>query len=66
MRGVAPAGLSAYEADYHAMTGVKRLADAYSVAVVLVHHVRKMGSDDFLNEVSGTNGLAGALTPRSC
>ena len=24
------------------------------------HHVRKQGSDDFLTEVSGTNGLAGA------
>jgi AAA domain len=60
MRGTAPAGLSAYDADYHAMSRVKRLADTYGVAVVLVHHVRKMGSDDFLNEVSGTNGLAGA------
>ncbi|MEU8351996.1 DNA repair protein RadA, partial [Streptomyces sp. NPDC048845] len=38
----------------------KRLADHYGVAVVLVHHVRKAGSDDFLTEVSGTNGLAGA------
>ncbi len=60
VRGTAPPGLSAYEADYHAMSQVKRLADSYRVAVVLVHHVRKMGSDDFLNEVSGTNGLAGA------
>ncbi|MGN9837470.1 hypothetical protein ACTMTI_05025 [Nonomuraea sp. H19] len=38
----------------------KRLADTFRVAVVLVHHVRKMGSDDFLEQVSGTNGLAGA------
>jgi hypothetical protein len=60
IRGTAPAGLSAYEADYHAMSRAKQLADTYGVAVVLVHHVRKMGSDDFLNEVSGTNGLAGA------
>ncbi|GAA1021483.1 hypothetical protein Aple_073590 [Acrocarpospora pleiomorpha] len=60
IRGTTPPGLSAYDADYHAMSQVKRLADTYGVAVVLVHHVRKMGSDDFLNEVSGTNGLAGA------
>jgi AAA domain len=60
MRGAPPAGLSAYDADYHAMSRAKRLADTYGVAVLLVHHVRKMGSDDFLNEVSGTNGLAGA------
>jgi hypothetical protein len=60
MRGAPPTGRSAYDADYHAMSQVKRLADTYGVAIVLVHHVRKMGSDDFLNEVSGTNGLAGA------
>ncbi|MEU4572550.1 hypothetical protein [Nonomuraea sp. NPDC023979] len=42
------------------MTRAKRLADTYGVAVVLVHHVRKMASEHFLSEVSGTNGLAGA------
>jgi len=60
MRGPAPPGISTYEADYAAIGRVKRIADHYSVAVVLVHHVRKAGSDDFLAEVSGTNGLAGA------
>lgn len=60
VRGTTPPGLSAYDADYAAMSRAKRLADTYGVAVVLVHHVRKMGSDDFLEQVSGTNGLAGA------
>ncbi|TJZ99692.1 AAA family ATPase [Actinacidiphila oryziradicis] len=60
MRGSSPPGASAYDADYAAVGHAKRLADHYSVAVVLVHHVRKAGSDDFLTEVSGTNGLAGA------
>ncbi|MGW3506982.1 AAA family ATPase [Streptomyces sp. NPDC000994] len=60
MRGQAPAGVSAYDADYVAVGYAKRLADHYGVAVVLVHHVRKAGSDDFLTEVSGTNGIAGA------
>ncbi|MBF8185682.1 AAA family ATPase [Nonomuraea sp. K274] len=60
VRGTTPPGLSAYDADYTAMGRAKRLADTYGVAVVLVHHVRKMGSDDFLEQVSGTNGLAGA------
>lgn len=54
------AGMSAYDADYAAMGRAKRLADDYGVAVVLVHHVRKAGAKDFLAEVSGTNGLAGA------
>lgn len=60
IRGTTPPGLSAYDADYAAITGIKRIADTRGVAVVLVHHVRKMGSEDFLTEVSGTNGLAGA------
>jgi DNA-binding CsgD family transcriptional regulator len=60
VRGPSPAGMSAYDADYSAVGRAKALADRYSVAVVLVHHVRKAGADDFLTEVSGTNGLAGA------
>ncbi|MFI7409272.1 AAA family ATPase [Streptomyces sp. NPDC049627] len=60
MRGQSPAGVSAYDADYVAVGYAKRLADHYGVAVVLVHHVRKAGSEDFLTEVSGTNGIAGA------
>jgi AAA domain len=60
MRGVSPPGMSAYDADYAAVGRAKRIADAYGVAVVLVHHVRKAGSEDFLEMVSGTNGLAGA------
>ncbi|AZM47678.1 DNA repair protein RadA [Streptomyces sp. WAC 06738] len=60
MRGPSAPGSSAYDADYAAVGHAKRLADHYGIAVVLVHHVRKAGSDDFLTEVSGTNGLAGA------
>ena len=60
VRGLPPGGVSAYEADYAAIGHVKRLADSYGVPIVLVHHVRKAGAEDFLTEVSGTNGLAGA------
>lgn len=60
IRGQAPAGLAAYDADYAAVGRIKRVADHYGVAVLLVHHVRKMANDDFLQEVSGTNGIAGA------
>ena len=61
VRGRPPAGTnSAYEADYAAIGIIKRLADSYAVPIVLVHHVRKAGSDDYLATVSGTNGLAGA------
>lgn len=60
IRGASAPGMSAYDADYAAVGRAKKLADDYSIAVVVVHHVRKAGSDDFLTEVSGTNGLAGA------
>jgi hypothetical protein len=53
-------GMSGYDSDYAAIGRAKHLADSYGVAVVLVHHVRKAGADDFLAQVSGTNGLAGA------
>jgi hypothetical protein len=61
VRGRPPLGTnSAYEADYAAIGSIRRLADSYAVAVLLVHHVRKAASEDFLATVSGTNGLAGA------
>lgn len=65
LRGMSVPGMSAYDADYGAVGRAKKVADNYGVAVVLVHHVRKAGSDDFLSEVSGTNGLAGPPTPPS-
>ncbi|OJY40309.1 MAG: DNA repair protein RadA [Pseudonocardia sp. 73-21] len=59
MRGV-DNSTSAYSADYAAVTQVKQIADDYGIALVLVHHVRKAASEDYLTEVSGTNGIAGA------
>jgi hypothetical protein len=49
-----------YDADYEAVVAVKHLADRYGVAFVLVHHTRKAASEDFIDTVSGTQGLAGA------
>jgi DNA-binding Lrp family transcriptional regulator len=60
IRGTTPAGVSAYDADYTAVARAKTVADAHGVAMVLVHHVRKAEAADFLEAVSGTNGLAGA------
>ncbi|MFJ4091201.1 AAA family ATPase [Kitasatospora sp. NPDC089913] len=60
VRGHSAPGVAPYDADYAAIGHVKQVADRHSVATILVHHVRKMASDDFLAEVSGTNGLAGA------
>jgi hypothetical protein len=59
MRGPAPVG-NAYSFDYDSVAQLKAVADAHRVAMVIVHHVRKADAADYLDTVSGTNGLAGA------
>ena len=49
-----------YSEDYHALSGIKSLADEFEVAIVVVHHERKASAIDPLDEVSGTSGLTGA------
>ena len=53
-------GGDAYASDYAAMAVLKDLSDEYEVAVVVVHHTRKMTSDDWVELVAGTNGVTGA------
>ena len=49
-----------YEADYLAIKGLQALASQYNVAVVIVTHTRKSGSEvDPFEKVSGTLGLSG-------
>jgi len=50
-----------YEADYAALAPLQRLAGEYGIAIIIVHHQRKMGSDDPLDTVSGTTGLSGGV-----
>ena len=49
-----------YEADYRTLSGLQALAGALGLAVVVIHHTRKMPSDDPFDSVSGTRGLTGA------
>jgi hypothetical protein len=60
IRGPVSERTNAYAADYAAVTKLKDLADDYSVAFLLLHHTRKGAAEDFLDTVSGTQGLAGA------
>lgn len=54
-------GESAYQRDYRVGSHLKRRADDHpGLAVVVLHHDRKAISDDFVDAVSGTHGLAGA------
>jgi hypothetical protein len=49
-----------YEEDYAALASLKALGDAHRCGVLVVHHTRKSGAEDFLDQVSGTTGLTGA------
>jgi hypothetical protein len=60
VRTPAKKDVTAYDADYAAVVGLRDLARAHGVAVVLVHHLRKAESDDTFDTVSGTLGLTGA------
>jgi hypothetical protein len=60
VRGIPDANANRYEADYAAMASLKAIADKYALAILVVHHTRKAAADDFIDSVSGTQGLAGA------
>ena len=49
-----------YDFDYAAMEELKKIADEYGIAIVVIHHLRKMDADDPLDQVSGTTGLSGS------
>jgi RecA-family ATPase len=52
---------SAYDADYAAMIGLRDLAHEFGIAIVVVHHVRKLEAEDPFDTVSGTLGLTGCV-----
>lgn len=57
----AMAGESAYQRDYRVAGQLKRIADQRpGMALPVLHHDRKATSEDFVDGVSGTNGIAGA------
>lgn len=55
-----PLGQMSYAVDYAEISHLKRVADELNICVLLVHHTRKLSDSDFMNEISGTNGIAGS------
>ena len=49
-----------YANDYRDLSALKRIADAHGIAILLIHHLRKLHDDDPMNMISGSTGLSGA------
>ena len=49
-----------YANDYQDIGLLKRLADRRQIAILLIHHLRKLHDDDPMNMISGSTGLSGA------
>ena len=54
-------GQNVYQEDYAALEELLPLAAEHEVAIVVVHHTRKMAAADPLDEVSGSTGLTGGV-----
>ena len=52
---------NAYANDYKDICELKKLADKHSIAIILVHHLRKHSDKDPFNMVSGTTGITGGV-----
>ncbi len=62
-RAMPPAGPNetTYQRDYRMTSALKSVTDEFpGSSLVVVHHTRKADSADFLDAVSGTQGIAGA------
>lgn len=51
---------NSYDEDYEHLGAIKVLADQHHTCILVVHHLRKMVSDDPLDLVSGTLAIVGA------
>ena len=49
-----------YANDYQDVGLLKQLVDKHHIAILLIHHLRKLHDDDPMNMISGSTGLSGA------
>src|SRR5215203_5470689 len=54
-------GQNIYAEDYAALEQLLPLASKHSVAIVVVHHLRKMAASDPLDEISSSTGLTAGV-----
>ena len=61
VRGAVHGKEGVYASDYRELGRLKAFADSHNVALLLVHHLRKMKDEgDPFNMISGTSGITGA------
>lgn len=51
---------SMYSEDYETVSNLKKIADFYHVAILILHHLKKGMEGDWLSEISGSQGISGA------
>ncbi|MDF1735108.1 MAG: AAA family ATPase [Minwuia sp.] len=60
--GVRPQGRrEGYDADYAALSPLQEMAGELEIAILVIHHLRKMQGDEPFDMISGTTGLTGAV-----
>lgn len=50
-----------YANDYRDLSVLKRIADQYGIAILLIHHLRKEPAEDVFSRISGTTAISGAV-----
>jgi len=60
IRPAAGKGGDTYAGDYADVGAIQSLATRHGIAILIIHHLRKMSADDPMDTISGTLGLSGA------
>jgi hypothetical protein len=50
-----------YETEHAGLAPLKQFASEHHLSLLLVHHLRKTPGQDVLDEITGSNGLIGAV-----
>ena len=60
-RGARDPRVDLYEHDYAFLQRINAVAERHGVAIVVIHHTRKMRAENVFHEVSGSTGLTGGV-----
>lgn len=61
IRGRPNGKLSIFQQDYSDISAFQKFAALRNIALILVHHARKQGSDDVMDQISGTSAVQAAV-----